>query len=158
VLIFGLGFSDKLLLASLIKSSCNLTNPSVLKGAELMKSNYTFKHLDYSESLVNYTNEKLDEIGQYLLKDGRSSVYYSKSQHEFVVEVSVNTRQKFFKATAAATDIYIAVDMIADKLERQFLKVKEIYMDHKKPELSCEGKLHTVNSQFEFQPKTRKVG
>lgn len=123
-----------------------------------MKSNYTFKHLDYSESLVDYTTEKLDEIGQYLLKDGRSNVYYSKSQHEFVVEVTINTRQKFFKATAAAPDIYVAVDLMADKLEKQFLKVKEIYMDHKKFDLSREGKLASVNGQFEFQPKWKKAG
>ncbi len=125
-----------------------------------MKSNYTFKHLDYSESLVAYTNEKLDEIGQYLLKDGRSTVYYSKNQHEFVVEVSINTRQKFFKASASAQDIYVAVDLIADKLEKQFLKVKDIYMDHKKWDLSKEGRLNKVNEQLEFKPATRwkKVG
>lgn len=123
-----------------------------------MKSNYTFKHLDYSESLVDYTTEKLEEIGQYLLKDGRSNVYYSKSQHEFVVEVTINTKQKFFKATATAPDIYVAVDLMADKLEKQFLKVKEIYMDHKKFDLSREGKLANVNDQFEFQPKWKKAG
>ena len=123
-----------------------------------MKSNYTFKHLDYSESLVDYTNEKLNEIGQYLLKDGRSTVYYFKNNHEFVVEVSINTRQKFFKATASAPDIYVAVDLMADKLEKQFLKVKEIYMDHKKFDHSREGKLRNTNDQFEFQPKWKKVG
>lgn len=123
-----------------------------------MKSKYTFKHLDYSDSLVNYTTEKLNEIGQFLLKDGRCNVYYSKAQHEFRVEVSLNTKQKFFKATASAPDVYIAVDLLADKLEKQFLKVKEIYMDHKKFDLSKEGRLQDLNSQFEFQPKWKKVG
>ncbi len=123
-----------------------------------MKSNFTFKHLDYSESLVHYTNGKLDEIGQFLLKDGRSNVYYFKNQHEYVVEVSINTKQKFFKATASASDIYVAVDLMTDKLEKQFLKVKEIYMHHKKFHLSKEGKLRDFNNQFEYQPKWKKVG
>ncbi len=123
-----------------------------------MKSNFTFKHLDYSESLVDYTNTKLDEIGQFLLKDGRSNVFYSKNQHEFVVEVSINTKQKFFKATATAPDVYVAVDLLVDKLEKQFLKIKEIYVDHKKPHLSKEGKLRDYNSQFEFQPKWKRTG
>jgi putative sigma-54 modulation protein len=123
-----------------------------------MKSNFTFKHLDYSESLVNYTNSKLDEIGQFLLKDGRSNVYYYKNQHEFNVEVSINTRQKFFKASASAPDIYVAVDMMVDKLEKQILKVKDIYMDHKKFQLSKEGKLRDYNGQFEFNPKWKKAG
>lgn len=123
-----------------------------------MKSNYTFKHLDYSESLVNYTHTKLDSIGQFLLKDGRCNVYYFKNQHEFVVEVSLNTRQKFFKATASAPDIYVAVDLMTDKLEKQFLKVKEIYQDHKKFDASKEGRLREMNEQFEHHPKWKKVG
>ena len=123
-----------------------------------MKSNYTFKHLDYSDSLVNYTNSKLDSIGQFLLKDGRCNVYYFKNQHEFVVEVSLNTKEKFFKATASAPDIYVAVDLMTDKLEKQFLKVKEIYQDHKKFDVSKEGRLNEINAQFEHQPKWKKVG
>lgn len=123
-----------------------------------MKSNFTFKHLDYSESLVNYTNTKLDEIGQFLLKEGRSNVYYSKNQHEFTVEVSINTKQKFFKATASAPDIYVAVDLMTDKLEKQFLKVKEVYMHHKKFDLSKEGRMQDYNGKFEYQPKWKKAG
>ena len=123
-----------------------------------MKSNYTFKHLDYSESLVNYTNQKLDEIGQFLLKGGSCNVYYSKDQHEFQVEVSINTKQKYFKATASAVDIYVAVDLMADKLERQFLKVKDIYTNHKKFDLSKEGRMNELNDQFELQPKWKKAG
>jgi putative sigma-54 modulation protein len=124
-----------------------------------MKSNYTFKHLDYSDSLVDYTTTKLNEIGQFLLKGGNCNVYYSKDQHEFQVEVSINTKQKFFKAKASAVDIYVAVDMMADKLERQFLKVKDIYTDHKKFDLSKEGRLNELNDSFEPQlPKWKKVG
>ena len=123
-----------------------------------MKSNYTFKHLDYSDSLVDYTTEKLNEIGSFLLKDARCNVYYSKDKHQFQVQISLNTKQKFFKATALSTDVYVAVDMLADKLEKQFLKVKEIYMDHKKFALSREGKLQDFNSQFEFTPKWKKAG
>ncbi|MCC2678526.1 MAG: ribosome-associated protein [Pseudobdellovibrio sp.] len=123
-----------------------------------MKSNYTFKHLDYSESLVNYTDSKLDSIGQFLLKDGRCNVYYFKNQHEYVCEVSLHTKQKFFKATASSTDIYVAVDLMTDKLEKQFLKVKEIYQDHKKHDISKEGRLQEINSQFEYAPKWKKAG
>lgn len=122
-----------------------------------MKSNYTFKHLDHSESLVQYASQKLDEVGKFLLKEGQCNVYFSKEQHKFNVEVSINSKQKFFKASGSATDIYVAVDLMADKLEKQFLKIKEIYLDHKKFELSKEGRLNNeVNSQLEFQPLGKK--
>ena len=122
-----------------------------------MKSKYTFKHLDHSDSLVSYADQKLNEVGKFLFKEGNCNVYFWKDHHEYNVEVSINSKQKFFKASASATDIYVAVDMMADKLEKQFLKIKEIYLDHKKFELSKEGRVNSeVNEQFEFQPKFRK--
>jgi putative sigma-54 modulation protein len=97
-----------------------------------MKSNYSFKHLDYSDSLVKYAEQKIDEIGKFLLKEGQFHVFFWKENHEFFAEVTVNTRQKFFKATAHADDIYVATDMVCVKLEKQFIKVKEVYTNHKK--------------------------
>ncbi len=122
-----------------------------------MKNNYTFKHLDYSESLVGYTNEKLQDAGKFLLKEGFGNVYFSKQKNEFCVEVSVNTRQKYFKASAYNTDIYAAVDDVVAKLEKQFLKTRKLNKDHKKFELSKEGQLEHVNDRFEYHPRYRKA-
>jgi putative sigma-54 modulation protein len=118
-----------------------------------MQSKFTFKHLDYSDSLVQYTDQKLDEIGRFLLKDGRCQVIYYKDQHEFVAEITINSKQKHFKATAHSSDVYVAVDLMVDRLEKQFLKTKEIYQHHKKFELSKAGRLKDINSQLEYQPK-----
>ena len=76
-----------------------------------MQSKFTFKHLDYSDSLVQYTDQKLDEIGRFLLKDGRCQVIYCKDHHEFVAEITINSKEKHFKATAQSADIYVAVDL-----------------------------------------------
>ncbi len=118
-----------------------------------MKSNYTFKHLDYSESLVQYTDQKLDEIGRFLLKDGRCQVIYYKDQHEFVAEITINSKEKHFKASAHSSDVYVAVDLMVDRLEKQFIKVKEVYQHHKKFDLSKAGKLNDINAQLEYQPQ-----
>lgn len=101
-----------------------------------MKLNYTFKHLDHSDSLVHYTEERMLEIGRFLLKDGNGAVYYSKQKNEFCVEVSFNTREKYFKATASGIDVYTAVDDAVGKLEKQFLKISKQFKNHKKPELT----------------------
>lgn len=106
-----------------------------------MKLNFTFKHLDHSESLVNYAEEKLSDVGRFLLKEGYGNVYISKQKSEFCIEVSVNTREKYFKASAYGTDPYTAVDVATEKLEKQFLKINKQAKYHKKPELSKEGRL-----------------
>ncbi len=118
-----------------------------------MQSKFTFKHLDYSDSLVQYTEQKLDEIGRFLLKDGRCQVIYYKDHHEFVAEVIINSKEKHFKATAHSPDVYVAVDLAVDRLEKQFLKVKEIYQHHKKFDLSKAGKLNDINAQLEYEPQ-----
>jgi putative sigma-54 modulation protein len=88
-----------------------------------------------------------------MLKDGYGSVHYSKSHHLFTVEVVINTREKFFKASASNEDIYSATDDVVAKLEKQFLKIKKTHKYHKRPELSKEGRLKRLNSRFE--PKVR---
>lgn len=109
-----------------------------------MKLNYTFKHIDTSESLVNYTDEIMTEVSRFLLKDGSGNVYFSKHKSEFCVEVSVNTPEKYFRASAYGPDVYSAVDSVAEKLEKQFLKVSKQMKNHKKPELTKESRVETV--------------
>jgi len=121
-----------------------------------MKLNYTFKHLDHSDALLSYTEEKMEEIGKFLLKEGYGNVYYSKTKNEFCVEVTVNTREKYFKATSYNMDVYTAVDLVVEKLEKQFLRTRKIMQHHKKPELSREGKLEQLNSRLEYEAKTAK--
>lgn len=101
-----------------------------------MKLNYTFKHLDHSDALVAYTHERMTDVGQFLLKDGTSSVFFSKQKNEFCIELSVNTREKYFKATAYGENPYTAVDEASQKLEKQILKVSKQLKNHKKPELT----------------------
>lgn len=115
-----------------------------------MKLNYTFKHLDHSDSLVSYTAERILEISRFLLKDGNGNVYYSKQKNEFCVEVSVNTRQKYFKATASDMDVYSAVDNAIEKLEKQFLKTSKQIKSHKKPDL-------TKERRFEYSIRFKKA-
>lgn len=127
-----------------------------------MKMNYTFRHLDHSDAIVEHTHRNLEEIGRFLLKGGQGQVHYSKMVRgefngDYCVEISINTREKFFKAKAVGTDIYACVNDVVDKLERQFLKVRKIHQRHKKYDLSKEGRLREMNGQFEKIKSSRKA-
>src|SRR5690606_1320662 len=97
-----------------------------------------------SESLVSYTEERMGEVGRFLLKDGYGSVFYSKTKNSFTVEISVNTPQKYFKATSSGVDVYSVVDSVTEKLEKQFLKISKQLKNHKKPELTKGGRVEAV--------------
>ena len=117
-----------------------------------MKLNFTFKHLDHSDSLQFYAQDQINRIGVFLLKEGQGRVYFSKKKKEFLVEVSVNTKEKYFRAKSTHFDPYSAVDEVVAKLEKQFLKIRKLNKDHKKFNLSKAGKMEDLNDQFEFVP------
>ena len=122
-----------------------------------MKLKHTFRHLDVSQALTNYAEKTVAEISQFLLKDGQAAAHYSKNQHDFCVEITINTPHKYFKASAEAADIYAAVDEVVATLERQLLKTKKAFKNHKRPELSKSGKMTRMNNQMEFAPRLKKV-
>lgn len=123
-----------------------------------MKTNFTFLHLDHSQALMEYAHNNLEEIARFLLKASSCNVLFSKTREEFCVEMSVPTKEKYFRAKAYAPDIYVAVDMAVERLERQFLKIRKTNQHHKKFELSKEGRMQTVNSRFELKiPRYKKA-
>lgn len=100
-----------------------------------MKIQYTFKHLDHSDALQEYCQGRMDEISHFLLKEYSGHVSFSKRLKEFCVEVTIYTKQKPFRCKSHHFDVYSAVDEAVHKLERQFLKVRKMMMNHKKPQL-----------------------
>lgn len=122
-----------------------------------MKLTFNFKHLDYSKSLELYTQEMVDKISFLLLKEELGQVLFSKSKNDFVIEITIPSKQKYFKAEARHFDVYSAVDLAVDKLEKQLLKINKINKHHKKVHLSKWGKLETLNSRFEVKVKYRKA-
>lgn len=98
-----------------------------------MRQQFHFLHLDYSESLCEYTLEQLEKSGRHLLKDGNFQVFYSKNKHGFChVEVHVESAWGHYQASNEGHDFYQVVDGVAEKLEKQFKKTKDKHQKHRK--------------------------
>ncbi|MGE3760052.1 MAG: ribosome-associated translation inhibitor RaiA, partial [Pseudobdellovibrionaceae bacterium] len=123
-----------------------------------MKFHYYFKHIDTSEALTDYANERLLRVCRFLLKDGKGEVYFSKgkaspgkqSTLEWKVDLTINSAEGKFAAHAKAESLYMALDMVADKLERQLLKRKNRVQHHKNYSKSRQGKLARVTDSLEW--------
>jgi putative sigma-54 modulation protein len=122
------------------------------REGETMKYQFTFRHVDISQSLTSYAEEQFERISRHLLKDCRWQVFFSMGRYDCQVDVSVNSPWGHFKATSRCADFYEAVDEAAHKLERQFQKKKEQNQHHRKPELSRIGRLEDVNEALEYHP------
>lgn len=115
-----------------------------------MKLKFNFVHVDVSEALKTYTEESLDKVGRFLLKEGSSQVFFRMGKYDCQVQVDVNSPWGHFKASAKGESFYSAVDEVASKLSKQFQRQKEKHQSHKKKELSKRARLKRVNSLLEY--------
>lgn len=126
-----------------------------------MKVDFSFKHLDASQALMGYTEERLGKIEKFELKPMDVHVVYSMQRHECMIEVTVLEGRRKFKATSVSHDFYKAVDNMINKLTRQMSKGKKRLKYHKRPELSHYGQISQLTPGLEmiYTPeKLRKVG
>ena len=116
-----------------------------------MQWKFTFKQVDTSEALQDYSQESFERISGLLLKESQWHVFYSMGKFDFSVEVVVINSHGRFKAKAVSTEsLYLAVDRAAEKLSRQFHKHKEKMQDHAKYDRSKQGRLKRVNELLEY--------
>ena len=90
-----------------------------------MNLNLTGNHLDITPALRDYVVAKLDRITRHFdhVIDVNVVLSVDKLQHK--VEVNLHTRGKDIHVEAIEADMYAAVDVLIDKLDRQVVKHKE---------------------------------
>jgi len=92
----------------------------------------TFRHMETSDPVRNYVEEKLAKLKKYIDEPVEASVALSvekKIRHK--AEVSLVAKKISIKASHETNDMYAAVDGMLDKVERQLKRYKEKIKDHK---------------------------
>ena len=95
-----------------------------------MNLNLTGNHLDITPALRDYVVAKLDRITRHFdhVIDVNVVLAVDKLRHK--AEVNLHTRGKDIHVEAIEADMYAAIDMLIDKLDRQVVKHKEKQQDH----------------------------
>jgi putative sigma-54 modulation protein len=90
-----------------------------------MNLNLTGNHLDVTPALRDYVIAKLDRITRHFdhVIDVNVVLAVDKLRHK--AEVNLHTRGKDIHVEAIEADMYAAIDMLIDKLDRQVVKHKE---------------------------------
>lgn len=91
-----------------------------------MQFNIRGKNLEVTQALKNYVEEKLGKLNKYFLEPESINAkvlvkVYSTKQ---TVEVTINTHGLILRAEESSKDLYAAIDLVVDKLERQIRKNK----------------------------------
>ena len=90
-----------------------------------MQTSVTFKNLDPSENLRSYVADKLDRFDKYLYNPAEANVVLSVEKFRHIAEININGDRLNINGKEETEDMYSAIDMVLDKLEKQIKKSKE---------------------------------
>jgi putative sigma-54 modulation protein len=90
--------------------------------------------IEITPALKDFVHGKLDRIARHFDHhlDVRVLLTVDKLQHK--AEATLTPRGKALHAEAEATDMYAAIDLLLDKLDRIVIKEKEKMTDHHRGE------------------------
>ena len=92
----------------------------------------TFRHMESSEAVRSYVEEKLAKVKKYIDEPIDAQVVLSvqkKIHHR--AEVTMGAKGLTIKSVEEKDDMYAAIDLMVDKVERQLKKYKEKLKRHK---------------------------
>ena len=97
-----------------------------------MNLEITGQHMDITDALREYTTQKVGKITRHLDEVIDIHVILSVEKLRQKAEATVNIKGNTLFADATEEDMYAALDMLIDKLDRQVIKHKEKQKDHYK--------------------------
>ena len=102
-----------------------------------MQLNLTGHHVDITDSLRNYVEEKIERLERHFDKVTNTHVILSVESLRHKAEATVNMSGNNIFAESTEENMYAAIDSLVDKLDRQVKKHKEKITNHhhKLPEI-----------------------
>lgn len=90
-----------------------------------MQTSVTFKNLDPSEALRSYVQDKLERFNRLLDNPAEANVVLCVEKFRHIAEININGDRLTINGKEETNDMYSAIDMVLDKLEKQIKKNKQ---------------------------------
>ena len=86
----------------------------------------TFRHIESTAALKKYAEEKIHKIGKYFSHPLDAHVILAvDAKQRQLAEVELHTHGAMIHGKEQHQDLYAAIDLVLDKIERQVRKHKE---------------------------------
>ena len=96
-----------------------------------MRIRYTFRHMNTSDRLKKHTANKLDRLSRFEDREIDIHVTFGQEKHHHMVEFQVVGGHGTFVSNEMRNDMYEAIDLAVDKLDRQLSREKSRRKHHK---------------------------
>lgn len=98
-----------------------------------MQLDVTFRNIDSSDALKTYAHQKVERVKKYVDRPMEAHVVLSTERHEMHADIQIHVHQSnlVLRGKSVHTDMYAALDLAIDKIERQLRKYKSKLKSHK---------------------------
>jgi putative sigma-54 modulation protein len=95
-----------------------------------MQITTTFRHMESSEPLKKYAQEKLEKVQKFIDEPIVVQVSMMVEKIRHIAEITMTARGITIKASEETNDMYASLDAVTDKIERQLRRYKERIKEH----------------------------
>jgi len=90
-----------------------------------MQTSVTFKNIDPSDHLRDYVSDKLNRFDKFLDNPAEANVVLSVEKFRHIAEIHIIGDRLKINGREETNDMYSAIDMVLDKMEKQIKKNKQ---------------------------------
>ncbi|MFZ7112732.1 MAG: ribosome hibernation-promoting factor, HPF/YfiA family [Desulfatiglandales bacterium] len=106
-----------------------------------MEITVTFRHMEPSESLKTYAEEKISKIKKYLYSPMEAHVVLGVEKFRHMADVTLRVDGTMIKGMEETENMYSAIDQVMDKLEAQVKKHRSKIRERRAENIKGEGNL-----------------
>ncbi|MBW1765562.1 MAG: ribosome-associated translation inhibitor RaiA [Deltaproteobacteria bacterium] len=110
----------------------------------------TFRHIEPTESLRTYAEEKVSKIKKYLDSPAEAHIVLTVEKFRHMADVTLSVNGATIKGVEETGDMYSAIDQVTDKIEKQVKryrsKIKNRRAETRKNEKAIEAEEITALS------------
>ncbi|MEJ2720812.1 MAG: ribosome-associated translation inhibitor RaiA [bacterium] len=115
----------------------------------------TARHYQLTPALKDYAESKVEQLTKYFDNIDNAHIIFALEKYRHSVEVSLHVNGKDFNSKEESEDMYVSVDRVVEKLERQIQKYKGKRFNKKSPKLAEIG-VELPPEEDEVQPPVRE--
>lgn len=92
------------------------------------------QNIEVTPALRDYVNTRFERLGRHFEQPFDVRTVLSVEKARQCAEATINLAGRTFHADAEGSDMYAAIDLLADKLDRILVRHKEKLVDHHRGE------------------------
>lgn len=118
-----------------------------------MQVQVTFRHMEPTNALKSYTNERIGRIEKQLNKESAAEVVLSVERHHHLADIKLRSGGVNMRGRESSTDMYNSIDRAIAKIERQLGRYQGKLRRFAPPPTTQQVALHTLERPDDIDGK-----